>query len=178
MNVRISRTVYFLLVVLLLSSPHFAQENKSRLMPIDAFINATTKGVRGAVIEKVRIVSVSSRGEIKFNLDLKSRVITDDKGEFTIEIPKEQYDRIADNTEFEMIMKIKPPRVFEGVYDSDEAAVKMQKRPDQQTGKEINITDKRVHKFTFILTFQITPQPGIRGATNKGSFSINPKGTS
>ncbi|MDI6846361.1 MAG: hypothetical protein QME28_09515, partial [Candidatus Saccharicenans sp.] len=93
----------------------------------------------------------------QFDVILKSKVVTGPEGEFTLRIPDEQFRRIPAGADFELKLKVKPPKGFE--YSSDEAKVRL----NQASGPE----------FELILFWK--PDP-VKAASNKGTSAISPEG--
>ncbi len=86
----------------------------------------------GALIEKVTVVCCGEGSapaeKTQFDVILKSKILTDKNGEFNITIPPEQFKLIPENSTFDLKLKIKPPKDFPGVYESDEAKVTLKKK--------------------------------------------------
>ncbi len=125
-----------------------AQEREAK-KALDAFINATTKSstqtpvsdaeiIKATVIlpDGIYIPDKAPSEKTQFDVILKSRILTDKNGEFSITITQDQFKFIPDTNTFHLKLKIKPPKDFKGVYDSDEATVKL-KQKDGPTYKLI-----------------------------------------
>lgn len=121
------------------------------------------KPLSGAEIIKATVNPVNPNSELaspnektQFEVKLKSRIVTNSQGEFVIEIPDDQFNRIPEGAAFELTLKIKPPEGHVGIYARDEAKTKLNK----QQGP----------KYTLVL-FWI--QESTR--TNKGTFAVSSK---
>lgn len=100
--------------------------------------------------------TLPSAGETQFDIKLTSRIVTNSKGEFVIEIPQEQFSRIPENKTFELKMQIKPPKEYTALYTSNEAKTKLSK----QKGP----------RYELVL-FWIREQT----KSNKGTFAVSSK---
>ncbi len=174
MKAKIIFCAAFVVGICLISTNAFSQETKDQKKASDASITATTesvvkgKPVPGAEITVEQIKPIdpkaapASGGETgpaektQFDVILKSRITTDKNGEFSITIPSEQFKRIPKNSSFNLVLKTKPPKDFQGNYDSDKAMVTLKQK------------DGPAYK----LILNWIP---MNAKTNKGSFAVNAK---
>jgi co-chaperonin GroES (HSP10) len=113
-----------------------AKPQKSRI--------TTTDGVEGdATAEKTR-----------FDVILSSRIVTNKNGEFALDIPIDQFKKIPAGFVFELIVKIKPPKDFKGIYVNDTA--------------KLELKQKAGPKYVLILKWK--PEST---KTNKGYFAVS-----
>ncbi len=108
--------------------------DKNGFIQASSFASGGKEGAKGGIREQsakkplvgAEIVSVIATGgegsgpaeKTQFDVILKSRIFTNNQGEFTIEIPKEQFKNIPDTTTIELQIKIIPPKGFDGEKDS------------------------------------------------------------
>lgn len=92
----------------------------------------------------------------QFDVVLRSRIVTNNNGEFTISIPVDQFRKIPDSTVFDLRLKIKPPKGFMGIFDTDVATIKLGKADGP--------------RYELILGW--IPDPT---KTNKGTFAVSSK---
>lgn len=168
-------TVYFFLLVFgifLIDGNVFAQKTKDPKKALDAFINATTKSaaasepVPGAEITveqypgPVIIKNKSGVGEsgpaekTQFDVILKSKMKTNDQGEFSLKLSKKQLKQLPE--EFYLKITIEPKNRKHYLADEDFVIVKLNK----SDGPE----------FNFVVTFE-----RLKNKSNKGTFAVNGK---
>lgn len=90
----------------------------------------------------------------QFDVILKSKVKTDENGEFLIKIPSEQFRLIPPGSAFKLKLQFKLPVEFG--YSSDEATARL----EQKTGPA----------YELVLTWKPAPEK-----TNKGTFAVSSK---
>lgn len=166
MKIKKQKMVFLLVMFSLLISLTIAQEKAKAKTGEEMEIvglGFEKKPLSGAEIIKATVNPVNPNGELvspnerpQFEVKLKSRVVTNSQGEFVIEIPDDQFNRIPEGAAFELRLKIKPPEGHVGIYARDEAKTKLNK----QQGP----------KYTLVL-FWI--QESTR--TNKGTFAVSSK---
>ncbi|MGB9847621.1 MAG: hypothetical protein ACPLKV_00130 [Minisyncoccia bacterium] len=152
----------------------FSQETKEQKKALDAFITATTKSavtsepVPGAeiTVEQVPgptiIIKAKSAGgaesgpavKTQFDVILKSKFTTNDKGEFTLLVTQDQFKKLPE--EFNLKFTIKPKDLSKFPTETNSIVVKVKKSDGP--------------KFDFVVTFQ-----KIDARTNKCTFAINGK---
>ncbi len=120
------------------SGPAATQEK-----PLAVRVRPSTGGEGAAPAEKTQ-----------FDVILKSRVVTDKDGEFTLRIPEEQFRRIPARADFDLKLKIRPPIEFG--YTSDEATVRLK----QEQGPT----------YELILFWK-----SVDTKSNKGTFAVSAK---
>lgn len=164
----------FLAAFLLLNANLFSQETKQPKKALDAFTTATTKSadtnepVPGAeiTVEQVpgsTIIKPAGGGEsgpaekTQFDVILKSKLFTNDKGEFTLQVSPDQFKKLPE--EFILKFTIKPKDINKYPVKSNIAKVKVKKSYGP--------------KFSFTVTWQ---KP-LTKETTRGSFNVNPKST-
>ena len=143
-----------------------AQEREAK-KALDAFINATIKGstqipVAGAEIIKATVIlpdgiyipDKAPSEKTQFDVILKSRIVTDKNGEFSITIPQDQFKLISDIKTFNLKLKIKPPKDFKGLYDSDETTVTLKQKDGPSYKLILNWipTEAKSNKGTFAVS--------------------------
>lgn len=90
----------------------------------------------------------------QFDVILKSKVKTDEKGEFLIKIPSEQFRMIPPGSVFDLKLQFKPPREFGNSIEEATA------RLEQKAGPA----------YKLVLTWKPAPEK-----TNKGTFAVSSK---
>lgn len=166
MQIKKQKLVFLLVIFSLLTPLTMAQEKTKAKTGEEMEIvglGFEKKPLFGAEITKatVNLVNpggglVSPKEKTQFEVKLKSRIVANRQGEFVIEIPDDQFNRIPEGAAFELRLKIKPPEGHVGIYARDEAKTKLNK----QQGP----------KYTLVL-FWI--QESTR--TNKGTFAVSSK---
>jgi hypothetical protein len=175
------KTKFFFFLALLagfvlFNSIAFSQETKDQKKALDAFVTATTKSVEksepvpGAeiTVEQVKPTQVKSAAggesgpaeKTQFDVILKSKLTTNDKGEFTLVVTLDQFKKLPD--EFQLKFTVKPKDQNKFPAESNSVVVKVKKSDGP--------------KFVFVVTWQkstITTNKAI--TTNRGCFAINPK---
>lgn len=157
----------FLLVMLFLSSfLTFAQEKTKAKTGEEMEIvglGFEKKKLAGAEIIKATVISrgsnLTSSGpaeKTQFDVILKSRIITNKEGEFTIDIPDGQFQKITQAAAFELVLKVKPPKDQALIYQSDQAKIKLKKQ------------DGPVYRLILFWVPDSTK-------TNKGTFAVSSK---
>jgi hypothetical protein len=163
----------FILIFLFSHSIVFSQETKDQKKALDAFVTATTKSVEksepvpGAeiTVEQVKPTQVKSAAggesgpaeKTQFDVILKSKLATNDKGEFTLVVTPDQFKKLPD--EFKLKFTIKPKDQNKFPAESNSVVVKVKKSDGP--------------KFVFVITWQ-----KYTTKTNKGAFAVNPKAQS
>jgi len=154
----------------LLSSQAFSQEKKDQKKALDAFITATTKSVEksepvpGAeiTVEQVKPTQVKSAAggesgpaeKTQFDVILKSKLTTNDKGEFTLVVTPDQFKKLPD--EFKLKFTIKPKD--------------QNKFPAENNFVVVDVKKSDGPNFKFYLTFKKSTEK-----SNKGVFIVNGK---
>ncbi|MEW6506783.1 MAG: hypothetical protein AB1432_03440 [Bacteroidota bacterium] len=162
-NQKIICAVFILLA--LMSFQTIAQEKTKTEKEREIIGSGFEKKIANAAITKAVVVltqlQISSDGEstaktekAQFDVILKSRIVTNKEGEFIINIPIDQFNKIPETTTFELKLKIKPSKEFVGIYKTDEAVIKLK----QSAGP----------KYELIL---IWIPDAVK--TNKGTFAVS-----
>lgn len=108
------------------------------------------------IVRKSRLAGNGPAEKTQFDVILKSRIITNKDGEFTIEIPENQFKTIPQASNFELRLKIKPPKNFNHSYFSDETTTVVRKQDGPR----------------YRLVLYWIPD---RTKTNKGTFAVSSK---
>lgn len=169
MKIKIFFYLTLLVWYVLLTTNVFSQEIKDQKKSLDAFITATTKSteksepVPGAeiTVEQVRPdtrtkASGSESGpaeKTQFDVILKSKFTTNDKGEFTLTVTQEQFKKLPD--EFSLKFIIKPKDTGKYPADANSVVVKVKKSNGPN--------------FDFVVTWQKLNAK----TSNKGTFAVN-----
>jgi hypothetical protein len=168
----LSVTIFGLMIFLVLPSLVKAQEKKS----LDAFISATTKSeiksepvpgaeitveqVGGPVIIKsvgrdTGVVTTGKEMEIVgLGFEKKSKYYTNEKGEFTINLSSEQFNKFPKEMLLKFTIKPKDPTK----YNSETNVVK------------VKVQKPQIPTLTFVVTFIKSDTK-----TNKGTFAVSSK---
>lgn len=158
MKARVVITLILILTLAYLTFPLSAKESKDTGNVPGVFAKTKTKPVAGAEITKVKAVGGDSAGpaeKTQFDVILKSRIKTNNKGEFSVIIPPQQFNKLPDK--FQLIMAIRPPDGWNGISTSKEVRVKVKKSAGP--------------KFGFFLFW--IEENGLK--SNKGCFAVNAK---
>lgn len=139
---------------------------------LDAFITATTKSseksepvpgaeitveqVPGPTIIKAKQIGGESgpAEKTQFDVILKSKFTTNDKGEFTLLVAPDSFKKLPEEFNLKFTIKPKDPSKFSTETNSIVVKVKKSDGP----------------KFIFVVTFQ-----KLDAKTNKGTFAVNGK---
>ncbi len=165
--------VYFILLVvgIFLNVGHaFSQKTKDQKKAIDAFITATTKSAEasepvpgaeitveqypGPVIIKNKSGESGPAEKTQFDVILKSKMKTNDQGEFSLKLTKKQLKQLPE--EFYLKVTIMPKNRKQYKTDQDFVILKLNK----SDGAE----------FKFVVTFE-----KLKNKSNKGTFAVNGK---
>lgn len=165
MKIKITHFSLALVMICFLIQPTAAQE-KSAVKTGDEMeivgLGFEKDRVAGAEIIKATITLVGPGNEIpssagtQFDIRLTSRIVTDSRGEFVVEIPQDQFNRLPENKTFELRIQIKPPKEYTALYTSNEVKIKLSK----QKGP----------RYELVL-FWVKDQ----AKTNKGTFAVSSK---
>lgn len=169
-----TKQIFFLSLLVglfLFNSGAFSQETKEQKKALDAFITATTKSalesepVPGAeiTVEQVpgpTIIKSIAGGEsgpaekTQFDVILKSKLTTNEKGEFTLVVTPDQFKKLPD--EFKLKFTIKPKD--------------FSKFPAENNFVIVDVKKSYGPNFKFYLTFKKSTEK-----SNKGVFIVNGK---
>jgi len=155
----------------LFKSIAFSQETKDQKKALDAFVTATTKSavasepVPGAEITVEQypgpvIIKSAAGGEsgpaekTQFDVILKSKLTTNEKGEFTLVVTPDQFKKLPD--EFKLKFTIKPKD--------------QNKFPAENNFVVVDVKKSNGPNFKFYLTFKKSTEK-----SNKGVFIVNGK---
>lgn len=155
------------ILILILSSFYaFGQENpkqKNKIQDnppekLELLIEEIRREVKvaNAEITKATIVYDEKNKKIKSDISLRSKLITNKEGEFSIEIPPAQFEKFSTNSSFELIIKINPPKNFNGQYSDNSVSIKLL----QRNGPNYNLILLWIPEST---------------KTNKGTFAVSSK---
>jgi hypothetical protein len=170
------KTKFFFFLALLLvgffffSGNVYSQETKDQKKALDAFVTATTKSVEksepvpGAeiTVEQVKPTQVKSAAggesgpaeKTQFDVILKSKLTTNEKGEFTLVVTPDQFKKLPD--EFKLKFTIKPKD--------------QNKFPAENNFVVVDVKKSDGPNFKFYLTFKKSTEK-----SNKGTFAVNGK---
>jgi hypothetical protein len=112
-------------------------------------------------VKPTQVKSAAGSGEsgpaekTQFDVILKSKLTSNDKGEFTLVVTPDQFKKLPD--EFKLKFTIKPKDQNKFPAETNSVVVKVKKSDGP--------------KFVFVITWQKSTTK-----TNKGAFAVNPKG--
>jgi hypothetical protein len=173
-----TKQIFFLALLLVgfffFSGNVYSQETKDQKKALDAFVTATTKSVEksepvpGAeiTVEQVKPTQVKSAAggesaapaeKTQFDVILKSKLTTNDKGEFTLVVTPDQFKKLPEEFQLKFTIKPKDPSRF----------------PVENNSVVIKVKKSDGPKFTFVVTYQ---KPTTK--SNKGYFAISSKAQS